>query len=425
MNPASRNSIFGGPPPSISNGGVYRDDGNSGTNSSSIGVSWGNVGFGVGFCLGRGGGGGASTTATRTFCDNSNFNNLHIPSVAVGGGAASTRTSTTSSEVDVEADVEEDVEVEVAVAGEDPSILLAQELSKLSYHERNQIMEEIHGVVEDAQHCYPTHTRQQQRDHHRNNNTSAAEAAMSLASASRRDRLEDDPHYINDCIQKMKQMIKNLQQNDTSKGSSGGKQQQQGGGDGGRSDTTTTSTTTSKGGSHKNFYDAYNKACFLAPTKYQDNRAFFLMFLRSTSFNIKAAVHKMIEYFNYKVKLFGWEKVAKDITLDDLDEDDMEALKSGASVFLPYPDTAGRAVCLTVLKHVIAKKWENQVCQTTTKNLSRFLFLYSSILCAPRPFLFCFPLNLLYIPFNFLRFSCNNTLVGSSQLVQRDDYSTR
>ena len=427
MDAASRHSLFGNrPTTAISNVGVNGDhDGNSSATSSSssnLGVvsCGGTSGFGL-FCLGGGGGGVASSTRRpylpsftevgglgrrqrQTKPLESSFNAGAFPpqeskiddtifkrsssspsssQQQIPSSSSTTRITSTTKKLPLSSDeVQVDEHMEVVVKDEDPSILLAQELSQLSYHERNQLMEEIHGVVEDAQHCHPTTTYHQPgpNEYHRNH--------ASPSTSTRRD-LEDNPHYINECIERMKQMIKNLQQNDTTTtttttthkvgGGGGGKQQ----GRGVRNDNRDTTTTKSS----KTFFDAYNRACFLAPRKYQDNRAFLLMFLRSTSFDIKSAVYKMIEYFNYKVKLFGWEKVAKDITLDDLDDDDMEALKSGASVFLPYSDTAGRAVCLTVMKHVVAKKWENQVCLSVSE-----FFLVACVV--PRP-LFCFPCYLI------------------------------
>ena len=54
-------------------------------------------------------------------------------------------------------------------------------------------------------------------------------------------------------------------------------------------------------------------------------------------------------------------KVAKTITLDDLDEDDIEALESGSIRILPFPDTAGRKIIFICEKYAKYKSWKNEV----------------------------------------------------------------
>ena len=107
----------------------------------------------------------------------------------------------------------------------------------------------------------------------------------------------------------------------------------------------------------------YNRACFLAPTmySYKYNKKFYLMFLRSTKYDPKAAGRKLVTHFRMKAQLFGPDKVGKEITLKDLDEDDTAALKSGYHLFLPTKDSAGRAVCLITSKYANFKTSESQV----------------------------------------------------------------
>lgn len=104
----------------------------------------------------------------------------------------------------------------------------------------------------------------------------------------------------------------------------------------------------------------YRKACFLAPTKYHRNLSFDLMFLRSTKFDAKAAARRIVDHFRYKVQLFGPEILAKDITVDDLSEEDMNAMKSGAFLVLATKDRAGRAIFFARMKFVPSQtKWES------------------------------------------------------------------
>ena len=56
-------------------------------------------------------------------------------------------------------------------------------------------------------------------------------------------------------------------------------------------------------------------------------------------------------------------KVAKDITLDDLNATDEERLRVGASQILPCTDTAGRSIffCMEKRKESIPVCWESEV----------------------------------------------------------------
>ena len=106
--------------------------------------------------------------------------------------------------------------------------------------------------------------------------------------------------------------------------------------------------------------EAYKRACFLAP-KMVTSRDFCLMFLRSTNFNIKSAAQMCVTHFEFKQRLFGSEKLTKDITLEDLDEHDKAALQSGYCLILPKKDTTGRAILFNTSKYATCKTWENQV----------------------------------------------------------------
>ena len=68
------------------------------------------------------------------------------------------------------------------------------------------------------------------------------------------------------------------------------------------------------------------------------------MFLRSCQFDVKFAALRMVGYFEKKAELFGVDKLAKDITLGDLEEPDRKALEAGGVQVLPSRDRAGRLV---------------------------------------------------------------------------------
>jgi len=90
-------------------------------------------------------------------------------------------------------------------------------------------------------------------------------------------------------------------------------------------------------------YHAYKLALSMDPT-YVRNPAFRLMFLRATEGNVKKAAKRITRHFKTKLRLFGEKKLVRDIVIEDLNEDDMEALTSGGFQVLKKRDVAGRSV---------------------------------------------------------------------------------
>ncbi|CAJ1932762.1 unnamed protein product [Cylindrotheca closterium] len=76
---------------------------------------------------------------------------------------------------------------------------------------------------------------------------------------------------------------------------------------------------------------------------YVSDKAFRLMFLRGNRFDAKAAADQMIRFFDMKHQLFGRDKLTKDITIEDLDEDDLAFMRAG-SVQVTETDRAGRPI---------------------------------------------------------------------------------
>eukprot|EP00980_Cylindrotheca_fusiformis_P020508 scaffold7564_cov117-Cylindrotheca_fusiformis.AAC.2 len=86
---------------------------------------------------------------------------------------------------------------------------------------------------------------------------------------------------------------------------------------------------------------------------YVTNRDFQIMFLRANRYVMssgqlryhpKRAAEHMKKFFETKCMLFGKDKLVKDITLDDLDEDDRNGLRRGNLQILPTRDRAGRRI---------------------------------------------------------------------------------
>ncbi|KAL3935574.1 MAG: hypothetical protein SGBAC_008938, partial [Bacillariaceae sp.] len=88
---------------------------------------------------------------------------------------------------------------------------------------------------------------------------------------------------------------------------------------------------------------AYNIAERLVP-KYVRDRDFRLAFIRCDKFDCQKAALRIVRHFQMKLELFGEDKLAMDITQDDLDKDDMDALYSGVGRLLNAFDSGGRII---------------------------------------------------------------------------------
>jgi hypothetical protein len=110
--------------------------------------------------------------------------------------------------------------------------------------------------------------------------------------------------------------------------------------------------------------EAYEAAVSASP-KYVSSQ--LLSFLRAEDFNPKAAARRVMSHFQKKLELFGLDSLVKDISLQDLDEDDTEALACGGIQFLPSKDRAGRPVFVRQYSNMKYKKRINMVSQALRK----------------------------------------------------------
>ncbi|CAJ1939093.1 unnamed protein product [Cylindrotheca closterium] len=81
-------------------------------------------------------------------------------------------------------------------------------------------------------------------------------------------------------------------------------------------------------------------------SRYVRDRELRLTFLRADMFDANKAALRFARFFQAKLDLFGQEKLALNITQDDLDHDDMMLLNSGYGRFLEQPDQTGRPVAV-------------------------------------------------------------------------------
>jgi hypothetical protein len=79
------------------------------------------------------------------------------------------------------------------------------------------------------------------------------------------------------------------------------------------------------------------------------NQVYGRRFLRGSEFKAEKAATNMIRFYDLKLQLFGERKLCKEITLDDLNEEDIDVLKKGYFQKLPERDRAGRPVCVAIL----------------------------------------------------------------------------
>lgn len=90
---------------------------------------------------------------------------------------------------------------------------------------------------------------------------------------------------------------------------------------------------------------AFEKVLFLNP-HYVMNRKFRLSFLRADRFDAAKAAKRMVEHFELKLELFGFERLGRSITMEDLDKDSKELFQCGSHWFLDSYDRSGRKILL-------------------------------------------------------------------------------
>jgi hypothetical protein len=73
---------------------------------------------------------------------------------------------------------------------------------------------------------------------------------------------------------------------------------------------------------------------------------FRLKFLRAEIFNARLAAVRLVRFFEEKKKLFGPDKLTKEIKLRDLDKEDRKFLDRGVFQIVPQRDRAGRRIII-------------------------------------------------------------------------------
>lgn len=75
-----------------------------------------------------------------------------------------------------------------------------------------------------------------------------------------------------------------------------------------------------------------------------EDEEFRTKFLRADFYDAKKAVRRMVTFLKYKLTYFGQDKLTKEITLADLDEEDMDLMTSGLFHIQNEKDRSGRVI---------------------------------------------------------------------------------
>ena len=79
-------------------------------------------------------------------------------------------------------------------------------------------------------------------------------------------------------------------------------------------------------------------------SKYVHGTNLLLMFLRAENWDVTKACDKMSRFMQIKKESYGIDKLTKDITLDDMDDDDMDMMVHGRTQHVPLKDRSGRRI---------------------------------------------------------------------------------
>eukprot|EP00980_Cylindrotheca_fusiformis_P014697 scaffold4002_cov85-Cylindrotheca_fusiformis.AAC.3 len=93
---------------------------------------------------------------------------------------------------------------------------------------------------------------------------------------------------------------------------------------------------------------------------YISSREFRIMCLRASDYDPEASVKRILTFLEIQKALFSEEKLGKKILLDDLDEDAIESLKSGAMQISASTDKAGRKILFIFPRALKMKSFDSE-----------------------------------------------------------------
>ena len=98
--------------------------------------------------------------------------------------------------------------------------------------------------------------------------------------------------------------------------------------------------------------------------------SFLLMFLRAKEYDATLAAQTILHFLQHKMSLFGRDKLTDDITLDDMNSDDVDTLLNGGFQYVPLQDQTGRHIVAGVSGLEKWKVHENMVRTTKVTHAS-------------------------------------------------------
>ncbi|CAJ1970012.1 unnamed protein product [Cylindrotheca closterium] len=135
-------------------------------------------------------------------------------------------------------------------------------------------------------------------------------------------------------------------------------------------------------GVHDGNFPIYNQAAS-QNRAYVEQPSFRLMFLRANSFDAKKSIQQMLNHVRQKAIYFGVEKIARDISIEDLSSEDIEVLLSGLLHVQGDKDRAGRSI-LCSFGHLMGH-WNNPTCGWTIENVIRAHYYLMFNVLLPMP----------------------------------------
>jgi hypothetical protein len=200
------------------------------------------------------------------------------------------------------------------------SDVIAQALSQLSLQQRDAVYQDIHGIVDTYEAEDPQHVAQ---------SLASLEHELTLLSSNN----------MECAYQKALRMEQEDERAAFASGSAG--------------DNASTNRTTAP------------LQCAAGSGSYVQGDEFRLMFLRAEEWNVKLAAKRMISFLELKLKLFGMDKLCRDIVLEDLkdgDDGDWNYMKCGYFQRIPLTDRSGRPILMV---------WPQFPLEYTAKNVVR------------------------------------------------------
>lgn len=94
---------------------------------------------------------------------------------------------------------------------------------------------------------------------------------------------------------------------------------------------------------HKEQHQIYELAAS-QDRSFVENPTFRLKFLRANSHNVEKAVRQMMDFLENKARYFGEDKIAREITLSDMNEDEISLMLSGHLYIQEGSDRRGRQI---------------------------------------------------------------------------------